>query len=328
MGGQIVLHFFGNGGVFGHLQHHLAKGLAVNVTGVGKHNVYRRLELQHHTGNDRLAGGGAVKDHTQGVVAHALFHVARPVENQSLGSGGFGMGENILHRAAFGNFAVGNDGHVGADLFNYRHFVGDDDDRNAQTAVDIPQQRKNGTGGFGVKGAGGFVTQQNLGAGGQGTGDGDALLLAARKLRGIGVGLVSQVYDLQQLFGAGHGCLFLHPRNFKGEADVLQGGALHQQVELLKDHTHTAAGFVQGLGIHSTQVDPVKHNGAAGGLFQKVHTPYQGRFAGAAHTDDAVNLAGQNVKADILQGVYLAGFGVESFGKVLDTDDGLCFHNF
>jgi chromosome segregation ATPase len=83
-----------------------------------------------------------------------------------------------------------------------------------------------------------------------------------------------------------------------------------------------------GHGVHCAKVNTVKQNGAAGGLFQKVHAPHQGRFAGAAHADDAVNLAGQNVKADILQGVYLAGFGVKSFGKVLDTDDGLYFHNF
>ena len=52
---------------------------------------------------------------------------------------------------------------------------------------------------LGVERAGRFVAQQDLGVAGQGTGDGDALLLAAGELGGIGIRLVGQIHDVQKL---------------------------------------------------------------------------------------------------------------------------------
>ena len=57
--------------------------------------------------------------------------------------------------------------------------MGDDDHGDVQLLVDVPDQLQYLPGGLGVQGTGGLVAQQNLGVGGQGTGNGHALLLAA-----------------------------------------------------------------------------------------------------------------------------------------------------
>ena len=88
-----------------------------------------------------------------------------------------------------------------ADLFHHRHLVGDDHHGDAQPLVDVLDQLQDVLGGLGVQGGGGLVAQQDLGVGGQGPGDGDALLLAAGELGRVGVRLVGQADDLQQLLG-------------------------------------------------------------------------------------------------------------------------------
>ena len=76
---------------------------------------------------------------------------------------------------------------------------------------------------------------------------GGPLLLAAGELGRVGVGLIGQAHHFQQLLGALFGFLFLHTCQLHGEADVLQAAALHQQVELLKDHPNTAPGLPELL---------------------------------------------------------------------------------
>ena len=109
---------------------------------------------------------------------------------------GLGPGEDLLHGAALHQVAVVQNGHVGADLLDDLHVVGDDDHGNAQPVVDVLDQPQNVPGGLGVQGRGGLVAEEQLRVRGQGPGDGDALLLAAGELGGIGVCLTLQVYDL------------------------------------------------------------------------------------------------------------------------------------
>ena len=61
--------------------------------------------------------------------------------------------------------------------------VRDDDRQGAKLAVDVLDRVENRDAGADIQGAGRFIAQQDVGAFGDGTRDGDALLLAARKLR-------------------------------------------------------------------------------------------------------------------------------------------------
>ena len=72
-----------------------------------------------------------------------------------------------------------------------------DDDRNAQSLVDIPDQLQNRMGRLRIQGAGGLVAEQHLRIGGQGSRNGDTLLLAAGELGRIGIGLIGKPNHIQ-----------------------------------------------------------------------------------------------------------------------------------
>ena len=92
-----------------------------------------------------------------------------------------------------------------ADFLDDIHLVGDDHHGDAQLLVQLLQQIQNRQGRGGVQGGGGLVAEQDLRVVGQGAGDGDALLLAAGELGGVGPGPVAQADQVQQFFRAGHG---------------------------------------------------------------------------------------------------------------------------
>ena len=123
--------------------------------------------------------------------------------------------------------------------------MGNDHHGDAQFAVDILDQGQDGVGGVGVQRTGGFIAQQHFGVGSQCAGNGDALLLTAGQLCRVGVGLIRQPHHLQQLHSALFGLRLFYACQLHGEADILQAGALHEQVELLEDHGDVAAALTQ-----------------------------------------------------------------------------------
>ena len=212
---------------------------------------------------------------------------------------------------------------MAANFLYHAHLVGDDDNGDAQLLVDVPDQLQNLAGGVGVKGAGGLVTQQHLGIGGQCAGDSHTLLLAAGQLGGIGVRLVRQAHQLQQLTGALLGLGLLHAHQLHGEAYVLQTGTLHQQVEVLEDHGDAPAGLTQLGGGHGVQPLAVHHDLAACGPLQQVDAPHQRALARAGHADDAVDVPILNGKGDVLERVYPSGgAGIKRLADVFQFDHG------
>ena len=191
---------------------------------------------------------------------------------------------------------------MGADLLHNRHLMGDNDDGDAQALVDVLDQPQDGAGGGGVQRAGGLVAQKHLGIGGQGPGDGDALLLAAGELGRIGIGLVGQPHDLQQLQGPAFGLGRASSGDLQGEADIFQAGALHQQIKLLEDHADTAALLPQLSGAEGGHIRPVDDHLPGAGPFQQVDAPHQRGLARAGHTHHAENVSVRNGQVDVLQG--------------------------
>ena len=173
------------------------------------------------------------------------------------------------------------------------------------------QQRKDALGGHGVQGAGGLVAKEHFRVAGQGAGDGHALLLPAAELRRIGAGLVLKTYDAKQLDHALVGLLLGHPGDLQRVANVSRHGLLHQEVELLEDHRHAAAGLAQLLLVHGQDVFAVDEDLPVGGGVQPVEAADQRALARSAHADDAVDIAFVDGQADVAQRVYLAaGYGV------------------
>ena len=167
---------------------------------------------------------------------------------------------------------------------------------------------------IGVKCAGGFVAQQRLGLCGQSAGNGNALALAAAQLGRKCLGLIRQAHKLQQLHGALFSLYLGHTVQLHGEADVFQAVALHQQIELLKDHGDLAAGRTQLGRCERCHIAAVYQHLAGGGAFQHIDAAHQSGFARTGHADDAINCAIFNGEVDILQCMHLTTVYGKAFG--------------
>ena len=192
--------------------------------------------------------------------------------------------------------------------------MGDDDHGDPPLPVDLLQKLQDGIGGGGIQCGGSLVTQQHLRVRGQSSGNGDALLLTAGQLHRVGVGLIRQAHDLQQLHGPLPGILLGNAHQLQGEADVIQGGALLQQVEALEDHGDLPPLLPQGLVLQVPQILAVEQNFAIGGPFQQVDAAHQGALACTGQADDTENLPGLDCQRDIVQCRHLIFPGAEHLG--------------
>ncbi len=92
-----------------------------------------------------------------------------------------------------------------------------------------------------VEVGGGFVGDQDRGPVHDGTGDGQALLLAAGQLDGIEVFLAGQPHLVQRGAGAGCGRIPGMARDRQRQHDVFERASIEQQVCVLQDDAHGAA---------------------------------------------------------------------------------------
>ena len=212
---------------------------------------------------------------------------------------------------------------MGADLLHHRHLVGDHHHGDAHAPVDVLDEPEDIPGGLGIQGGGGLIAQQDFGVAGQGPGDGDPLLLPAGELGGVGVRLVGQAHDVQQLPGPLLPVRLARPGDLHGEADVFQAGALHEQVELLEDHADGPPLGDELLPAHGAQVRPVDEHLPGGGPLQQVDAPHQGGLARAAHAHNAVHLAVADGEGHVGQGVKLSLGGGKHLGDVFQFNHGI-----
>ena len=126
---------------------------------------------------------------------------------------------------------------------------------------------------------------------------------AAGELGGIGVGLIGQANNVQVLQSTLFGLRCRDTGDLHGEADILQAGPLHEQVELLENHADGTAGLAQPGGRELHQVLPVNQDLSPGGPLQQVDAAHQSGFACAAHADDAKDIPVPDGQVDIRQGL-------------------------
>ena len=126
-----------------------------------------------------------------------VVHVARGI-NETLRHRGLGVGEDIKNRPFFDDAPVFHHGSTVADEFHHVHLMRNDDDRNAESGIHLTQQFQNRARRLGVQGTRCFIAQQHLGVVRERTGNGNALLLAARQLRGIGFRFIRKFHEFQE----------------------------------------------------------------------------------------------------------------------------------
>ena len=238
---------------------------------------------------------------------------------------GLRTGEHLVDRAHLRDAAGIDDRHALADLLDDRHLMRDDDDRDAERFVDLPQQREDRPRGRRVECARGLVAQQDLRVCRQRAGDRHTLLLAARKLGRVIVRAVTQADGLEQLARPLLRVRLFDARDLEREADILQRRALLQQVKLLEDHAHRAARLEQLLFGQLAQLLPVHGHRALGRRLQKVDAAHKRTFARARQADDAEDLAAADVQIHAVQRNHRTRPAAEGFIQVSNTNDVILF---
>ena len=161
--------------------------------------------------------------------------------NKLLGQRRLRMGEDFAHRILLDQLTVANDRHAVADAFHHIHFVGDQQNGQSQTPVNVFQQFENGTGGGRVEGAGGFIAQQYLRVAGQRAGNSDALFLATGEISRVAVVLITQADEIQQLRHTAFDFSLRGVIQFQGQRHVAENGPGSQQVKMLENHANLTA---------------------------------------------------------------------------------------
>src|ERR1043166_651452 len=170
-----------------------------------------------------------------------------------------------------------------------------------------------------IEGAGWLVEEHHLRFHSQGAGDGHSLLLTARKLRWVGVGLVLETDLGQQLAGKTFGVPYrnrLHHRRAGG--DVSQNRQVREEVEGLKDHAGLQPqlallyAFVGGTG-RATALDghPGDRNAARVGNFEPVQAAEKRALAAAARANKNDRLPALLAVADAVQHAARVAVGLD-----------------
>ena len=158
-----------------------------------------------------------------------------------------------------------------------------------------------------VQRCGGLVRQNHRRAVGQRAGNGDALLLPARELRGLGLGAVRYVQRSQQLQRAGSGLRIGHTGQHGQQGHVVGHVQKRNQVRRLKYKANAVT--PQGTQIGRGPAVVVNHilaqRHAPGGRLNDGAQAFEQRaFAGAGRPHQAHHLAGGHRHVDVFKGFH------------------------
>ncbi|MCY1367093.1 hypothetical protein D9M69_540090 [compost metagenome] len=167
-----------------------------------------------------------------------------------------------------------------------------------------------------VQRRGGLVEQHQFGFHRQGARNGHALLLAAGELRRVMPGALGQAHLGQQFTGQRLGVGLAGAAYADGaEGDVLQGGHLREQVELLEDHAGLLADQpLLHLGV--VDLEAIDEQLPATDDLQLVDAAQQGGLARTGRADDDHHLAAADLQVDVMQHLGTA----EVLGDALELD--------
>ena len=226
-----------------------------------------------------------------------------------------GVGEEVLRGAFLDDGAVVEEQHPVGHLSGEAHLVGNHDRghlRQGQLLDHVEHLFDH----LRVEGGGRLVEQHYLGVHGQRPGDGHPLLLAARQLAGVLVGLLGDAHPFQQthrrLLGLGPG-LVADPDRRQG--DVGQHGQVGEEVELLEHHSDLPSDGVDVAQVLG-ELDPVHHDPPLLVFFEVVDAADEGRFARSRRADHHHHLAVVDGAGHPVQRLEVA----EPFADVLAHD--------
>ena len=158
--------------------------------------------------------------------------------------------------------------------------------------------------GLEVELAGRFVGQQEPRLVGEGAGDGDPLLLAARQLVGAVPGTLAQADELEQVLDAAVASARLGVHEPERDLDVLGGAQDRHEAERLEDVGDRPASEADEIGLaHRGHVGAVDDHPTGRGSVQPTEHVEQRRLAAARPALDRDQLAATDGQVDPAQGV-------------------------
>ena len=214
------------------------------------------------------------------------------------------------------NLPVAHDDHALAIGGNVQ-FVRNHDDGDAGF-IQLLKQAHDFDAGAGIEIAGRFVGEQHFRLADERSGNGDALLLSARKLAGKVIAPLAQPDFFQSLHGPimpvakRHQRMTVKQRQF----DIFLRGRTRQQVETLKDKTEfLVSQFGQLFAVEIGHGDAIKEIGSGRGLVEAADGVHQRGLARTAGAHDGHELAAVDVQRDAAHGFHLNLAGLVGAGK-------------
>ena len=137
-----------------------------------------------------------------------------------------------------------------------------------------------------------LVAEQDVRRVDQRAGDGDALALPSRELRGIGALLVREAHHLQRFTGAAGALGSGDARDFQREGDIVERGRVRKEIELLENHADGTARRAQLRPAERAHHASVHPHLARARLLEQVDQAHQRRFARAREAEQADDLTG------------------------------------
>ncbi len=238
-------------------------------------------------------GEGAEEEFEAGHVCCLWFVVSSAVMVIRVAGVGLLFSFSVSHKLAVLHVELGVEegGEGGA--------VGDGDDHGVGLGCEIEEQLADCSAGFGVEVAGGFVGEEEGGLVHEGTGDGDALALAAGEFGWEVGGAVGEADFLEEVLGAGDVVGGDFGGGEFGEEDILQRRELGEEVVVLENEADVlGAEFCEGGGIEGEGIRFVESESAGRWCVEGAEDVEQGGFAGAAGAEDGEGIAGIESESD------------------------------
>ena len=180
--------------------------------------------------------------------------------------------------------------------------MGDDHDGLAEPFAQVEEQAVDLVAVVRVEVARGFVGQQHGGRIDQRTGDGHALLLAARKLSGLVVAPRREAHHVEQFGGTAFDIGARTPADQPRNADVLESRELRKQVvELEHEADALVAELRQGPIAQGRDIAAVDLHAPAVGTRQRADDLQKRGLASAAGPHDGDHLALRHVERNAFQ---------------------------
>ena len=219
-------------------------------------------------------GGGAGEAHAGGGGEHGQEHHDRdhpghrpgePPLGQQAALGPAELADAALHvvgplrrmaqRAGrIGDLAAVEPQHLGAlDAREQMEIVGGDDDGGAELVQGV-EQMEQPVRHFRIDVAGRLVGDEQFGPADHRPGDGDALLLAARQGRRAGAGAVGEADPGEHLADRRFEVAVLDPGDPERQRDIVEGGKMRDQPEILEDDADPPAKARQARARHGDDV--------------------------------------------------------------------------